>query len=284
MSNFINNQPDMNYNTPDMNYNTSDTNMLISNQFNNNFGQSQSQHQPSQMPNNYLMGNTGNTGFTSPSIGFTSQLYPQQYSNDIIVPMVNSKEPNLLDGTNLDDIGSTSKMYKQRIKNNDNKSLIKSLTKEIINNLKENNMSIYDNTSINSRKSTGLNKDDDDDDYNDDNDDKHTVKSDKSTSSKRKKKEGIQETIEDFVINNELPNVETQVGHVQWFFDECFNYKDFLILFVLYFVLSQEMIKDFFSKYFTSLNPDSEGKVGVQGVIIYGLILTVIYMLVRKLF
>ena len=282
MSNFINNQPDMNYNTPDMNYNTSDTNMLISNQFNNNFGQSQSQHQPSQMPNNYLMGNTGNTGFTSPSIGFTSQLYPQQYSNDIIVPMVNSKEPNLLDGTNLDDIGSTSKMYKQRIKNNDNKSLIKSLTKEIINNLKENNMSIYDNTSINSRKSTGLNKDDDD--YNDDNDDKHTVKSDKSTSSKRKKKEGIQETIEDFVINNELPNVETQVGHVQWFFDECFNYKDFLILFVLYFVLSQEMIKDFFSKYFTSLNPDSEGKVGVQGVIIYGLILTVIYMLVRKLF
>ena len=187
MSNFINNQPDMNYNTPDMNYNTSDTNMLISNQFNNNFGQSQSQHQPSQMPNNYLMGNTGNTGFTSPSIGFTSQLYPQQYSNDIIVPMVNSKEPNLLDGTNLDDIGSTSKMYKQRIKNNDNKSLIKSLTKEIINNLKENNMSIYDNTSINSRKSTGLNKDDDDD-YNDDNDDKHTVKSDKSTSSKRKKK------------------------------------------------------------------------------------------------
>ena len=283
MSNFINNQPDMNYNTPDMNYNTPDTNMLISNQFNNNFGQSQSQHQPSQMPNNYLMGNTGNTGFTSPSIGFTSQLYPQQYSNDIIVPMVNSKEPNLLDGTNLDDIGSTSKMYKQRIKNNDNKSLIKSLTKEIINNLKENNMSIYDNTSINSRKSTGLNKDDDDD-YNDDNDDKHTVKSDKSTSSKRKKKEGIQETIEDFVINNELPNVETQVGHVQWFFDECFNYKDFLILFVLYFVLSQEMIKDFFSKYFTSLNPDSEGKVGVQGVIIYGLILTVIYMLVRKLF
>jgi len=68
-----------------------------------------------------------------------------------------------------------------------------------------------------------------------------------------------------------------------WFFDECFNYKDFLVLFILYFILSQEMIKDFFSKYFNCLNPDTEGKVGVQGVIIYGLILTVLFMLVRKL-
>jgi len=174
------------------------------------------------------------------------------------------------------------KMYKQRIKNNDNKSLIKSLTKEIINNLKENNMSIYDNTSINSRKSADLNKDDNDDD--DDDPTVKSVKSDKSTSSKRKKKEGIQETIEDFVINNETPNMETQVGHVQWFFDECFNYKDFIILFGIYFILSQEMIKDFIARYFSCLNPDDEGKIGVQGVILYGLLLTVLYMIIRKFF
>jgi hypothetical protein len=42
------------------------------------------------------------------------------------------------------------------------------------------------------------------------------------------------------------------------------------------------MIKDLFSKYFTSLNADSEGKVNVQGVIIYGLILTVLFTISRK--
>jgi len=82
---------------------------------------------------------------------------------------------------------------------------------------------------------------------------------------------------------NNIPGNEEK-GYTQWFFDECFNYKDFLILFVLYFVLSQEMIKDFFGKYFSSLNPDNEGKVGVQGVIIYGLILTIFFMMIRKLF
>jgi hypothetical protein len=42
------------------------------------------------------------------------------------------------------------------------------------------------------------------------------------------------------------------------------------------------MIKDFFSKYFNSLNPDDEGKIGIGGVIIYGLILTVLFMIIKK--
>ena len=36
------------------------------------------------------------------------------------------------------------------------------------------------------------------------------------------------------------------------------------------------------SKYFSSLNADIEGKVNVQGVIIYGLILTVLFTISRK--
>lgn len=80
---------------------------------------------------------------------------------------------------------------------------------------------------------------------------------------------------------NPIPSTNS---YIKLLFSDCFNYKDFLILFVLYFVLSQEMIKDFFAKYFTSLNPDMEGKINVQGVIIYGLILTILYMIIRKLF
>ena len=52
----------------------------------------------------------------------------------------------------------------------------------------------------------------------------------------------------------------------------------------LTFSLTWYLPSDFFSKYFTSINPDSEGKVGVQGVIIYGLILTILFMVIKKLF
>lgn len=71
-------------------------------------------------------------------------------------------------------------------------------------------------------------------------------------------------------------------GYLEWFFNDCFNYKDFILLFALYFILSQEMIKDFFGGYFTSINPDDEGKVGVQGVLIYGLILCVLFAIIKK--
>lgn len=161
----------------------------------------------------------------------------------------------------------------------DNKSLIKSLTKEIINNLKENNMSLYDNSSINSRARNKNSSVLDEDIYV--SDEENIGNEHKAKRKKNKKIKDIEETIENFVVDGEIPNKSDYAG---WFFDECFNYKDFILLFVIYFILSQEMIKDFFSKYFSSLNPDSEGKVGVQGVIIYGLILTILFMLARNLF
>lgn len=71
-------------------------------------------------------------------------------------------------------------------------------------------------------------------------------------------------------------------GYLEWFFNDCINYKDFILLFALYFILSQDMIKDFFAGYFSSINPDDEGKVGVQGVIVYGLILCVLFVIIKK--
>lgn len=201
-------------------------------------------------------------------------------------------DPALLNGTNLDDdMGFNSNTIPINMSNNmsnnmgsQDPSLIKSVAREIINGLKENNMSLYDNSSINSQKKnnyTNGNNDDDDGD-----DDTHSYSSSKkSKKSKHNKVKEVVETIEDFVTDvNATESPQTYSSYAGWFFDDCFNYKDFLILFVLYFVLSQEMIKDFFAKYFSSLNPDYEGKIGVQGVIIYGLVLTILFMVLKKIF
>ena len=207
-------------------------------------------------------------------------------TNDNLISMANNIDPNSLNGTSLDD-NKLTKMYSHINNNNDNTSLIKSLTKEIINNLKENNMSLYDNSSINSRNrkiiSTDNSNDINCDEYLDENTSTNSSSLlKKHKKNKKKEKEiDIKETIEDFVINNETPN---PTNYINWFFDDCLNYKDFLILFILYFVLSQEMIKDFFARYFTCLNPDDEGKIGVQGVIIYGLILTILFLVIKKFF
>jgi hypothetical protein len=79
---------------------------------------------------------------------------------------------------------------------------------------------------------------------------------------------------------NGVPASENVSSYI---FDDLFNIKDFVILFGVYFLLSQEMIKDLFAQYFTSLDPDDTGKVHVKGVIIYGLILTILFMVLRKI-
>ena len=62
------------------------------------------------------------------------------------------------------------------------------------------------------------------------------------------------------------------------------NYKEFALLFFVYFLLSQEMIKDCFAIYFTSLNPDDSGRIGIKGVISYGLLLTTLFIILRNYF
>ena len=288
--NYNNNQTQVDLSYEQMNNNMLNNNMLNNNMLNNNM-----------LNNNYL----NNYGTSDPStllqnnldggIGKQANLFGN-LSNDNLINMANNIDidPNSLNGTSLDD-NVLSKMYSQNNKKDDNKSLIKSLTKEIINNLKENNMSLYDNSSINSRGKKNIDNDECSDDYINELESSHSSNSSNSSNSSKKSKKNkkkkdiiditditdIREKIEGFVTGNETPN---PIGYIQWFFDDCFNYKDFLILFILYFVLSQEMIKDFFSRYFSSLNPDDEGKIGVQGVIIYGLILTILFMVIKKMF
>jgi hypothetical protein len=210
------------------------------NNFSNNYIQNQSDNYT--MRNNLENNNQLNNMLTNEHF--------INMSNNIDSLSIDQGNYNNLNGTNLDDLSP-------EIRNKDNNTLIESITKEVINNIKENNIDFYDNVTIQQNNS----------------DDK---KSKKHKSKKKTLKDDFQNYVES---NNPLPSTN---GYLSYIFDDCFNYKDFILLFALYFLLSQEMIKDFFAKYFTSLNPNEEGRVNIQGVIIYGLILTILYMLSKK--
>ena len=60
-------------------------------------------------------------------------------------------------------------------------------------------------------------------------------------------------------------------------------FKDSIIIFILFFLLSQNMIKDFFGQFFSGLNPDDEGKIGVNGVFIYGLIFAILFAIIKSI-
>lgn len=166
-----------------------------------------------------------------------------------------------------------------------NKDFIKSLTKEIITNIKENDSELYDSISNKSNKSNKSNNSNNSNNSNKSNkksiDDTDIDDTDLTEKVDKKKniKEMVKKNIETMIGSSIIPGGS---GMVSWFFDECFNVKDFILLFALYFILSQDMIKDFFGKYFTSLNPSTDGAVDVKGVIVYGLILTVLYTIIKK--
>lgn len=99
--------------------------------------------------------------------------------------------------------------------------------------------------------------------------------------------EELVDLIKDNIINNEVikknkKGIKKIENKAKSFFS--INYKEFALLFFVYFLLSQEMIKDGVALYFTSLNPDESGRIGVKGVIIYGLLLTTIFILLRNYF
>jgi hypothetical protein len=57
---------------------------------------------------------------------------------------------------------------------------------------------------------------------------------------------------------------------------------EFLLLLTLYVILSQPFVVSFASGYIYQLNPNEDGVISLTGIIIYGLILTVMFMVIRK--
>lgn len=160
--------------------------------------------------------------------------------NNNLLNMANNIDNLSLDGLNLSNYNKSDFKIKDKI--SENNTLIKTLTKEIINNIK-------DDDNLSSKITNKIVK---------------------------KKKPKEEDKIENFVVED---NNDSYLGNLI----NGENLKDFIIIFVLYFLLSQEMIKDFFGNYFTSLNPDDEGKVNVQGVIIYGLIFSFLFIIIKRL-
>ena len=215
-----------------------------------------------------------NTPINMPSFNMPNNL-PNNLPNNIPfnnTPIMNNIEPM----NNINPIGQ-------------DKHLIKSITRELINNLKENNISLHDEKTTHQSNNKKSNKYSDDEPNNYDSSNTHddyehyetSNKENKSKKSKKiyKYKDEIKKGVEHMLSENGVPSSENVSSYI---FDDLFNLKDFIILFGVYFLLSQEMIKDLFAQYFTSLNPDDTGRVHVKGVIIYGLILTVLFMVLRK--
>ena len=162
-----------------------------------------------------------------------------------------------LNGTAMDVLSNNAtnipikKLFNKNDNKSDNESLIKSLTKEIMNNLQKNN----EYNKLESKKNKRTSKIDkidkldemdeldelDEIDEIDKVDEKDNIKKIRITKlSKPLNKKDKKESFDNYYSG--------------LIFDKCFGIKDFVLLFSIYFLLSQDMIKDFFSKYFNSLN------------------------------
>ena len=140
----------------------------------------------------------------------------------------------------------TTDNFSSRIINNDEH--IKKISRDILNGLTDNNISLHDS-------------------------DEEEIP--KKKNKKKEKYNNLKETV-NYVMNDPKKSI------IDYIYD-VFLLKDFLIIFILYLFLSQDMIKDFFANYFTCINPNEDGKVGIKGVVIYGLILAVLFVLVKNI-
>ena len=101
---------------------------------------------------------------------------------------------------------------------------------------------------------------------------------------KRKKKEKEndtevdQESEQDTLSSDNvvLETVELESNYLKLF-------TEFIILLSLYVILSQGFVVTFAAKYIHQLNPTEEGTINLSGIIIYGLIITILFLVIRKI-
>lgn len=60
-------------------------------------------------------------------------------------------------------------------------------------------------------------------------------------------------------------------------------FKEFLLILLIYLILSQNFVKTFIGKYIKYVNPNDDGTVSFSGLVIYGTILAVIYLIFKRL-
>jgi hypothetical protein len=179
---------------------------------------------------------SNNNQYYNPNQNYNPNYNPNFDPNQNFNPNYNNQNNNLLNNVRS------------------NEDQIKKISKDIINGLTDNQLSLNDTL----------------EDY--ENMDDENTKSKKSK--KNKKKNNLKDTINYVIDGNKKNNM------FDYIYDNI-NFKDFILIFCLYLLMSQDMVKDLFSNYFKGLRPNEEGKVGAIGVVIYGLILSVLFVFIR---
>ncbi len=60
------------------------------------------------------------------------------------------------------------------------------------------------------------------------------------------------------------------------------KFREPLIIFLLFVLLSHPFVKNNLGKYIKQINPDDSGRVGLTGIVIYGVLLATLFYLVKK--
>jgi len=78
------------------------------------------------------------------------------------------------------------------------------------------------------------------------------------------------------IKKQEKPKPQKIIDYVLFVFE-------IIIILSLYVVMSQPFVISFLSKYINQLNPNENGEASMAGIVIYGFILAVLFLIVRKI-
>lgn len=85
----------------------------------------------------------------------------------------------------------------------------------------------------------------------------------------------INNGLDDIMVETEMEEELSGQGVVEMI-------KEPLALLLIYVMLSHESVRMMFGRYISQINPGADGAVSMAGVVIYGIIFVLIFMIVKK--
>jgi hypothetical protein len=112
------------------------------------------------------------------------------------------------------------------------------------------------------------------------NDTRYKKRKNKNTNKNKETKSDTEDEDNQNLPNDEskitLETIETENDYLKLF-------VEFILLLTLYVIMSQPFVVSFASNYIVQLNPNEEGTISMMGIIIYGLIMTLMFFVIRKI-
>jgi hypothetical protein len=87
--------------------------------------------------------------------------------------------------------------------------------------------------------------------------------------------------MDDMNANNDTQVVQQKNDGIMSFIPKVL--REPLLIFILYIILSQPFVINGVGRYIKQVQPDSSGRFSMAGIVIYGLIFAVLYMLFKRL-